>query len=166
MNGSLSDALPAIRAERERQDAKWGEQNHRDGTGYDFERQRESLRKACQDAAAEGVVTWADIFLEEVYEALSETNPERLHAELIEAAAVAAQWADAIKRRQTVPQTAFEKLSEGDKAAWLAMTAEMKEAERLGPPYAECGCGYPVKACLRVVLRNGPPYPERPCERV
>lgn len=153
--------------ERDRQDAKWGEQNHRDGTGYDFERRRDDARRACEQAFAEGVGTWVDILTEEFYEALAETDPVRLRQELIEVASVAVAWVQAIERRLAAtrePESAFDRLSEDDKATWIAMAAEMKEEERRGPPYVSCGCGYPVKPCLRVVLRNGPPYPDRPCE--
>lgn len=32
------------------------------------------------------------------------------------------------------------------------------------PPGEPCGCGWPDKPCLRVMLRNGPPFPKPPCE--
>jgi hypothetical protein len=159
-----SDVMRLIREERERQDAKWGEQNHRDGTGYAYERDRTNYRKACQQADAEGVVSWIDILLEEAYEAAAETDPERLQKELIEVAAVAVQWFEAITRRSAVQETPFDRLPEDTKAELVAMAAEMREAERMGPPYIECDCGYPKKPCLRLVLRNGPPWPSRPCE--
>lgn len=92
-------AIDNVVAERERQDAKWGQQNHRNGTGYNFENARESYRNACQTAFTEGVGTWADVWLEEVFEALAETNPEKLREELIQAAAVAVAWVEAIDRR-------------------------------------------------------------------
>lgn len=57
------------------------------------------------------------------------------------------------------PKTGWGSLSDDDKTEWLAMAAEMKD-----PATRSCGCGYPKTGCLRVVLRNGPPYPARPCE--
>lgn len=63
--------------------------------------------------------------------------------------------------------SALDKLDPETREQWIEMTAEMKEAERLGPPlqpFEKCGCGYPKQPCLRLVLRNGPPYPPRPCE--
>lgn len=45
------------------------------------------------------------------------------------------------------------------RVAWREMAAEMKDPNR-----AACACGYPEVPCLRIVLRNGPPYPPRPCE--
>jgi type IV pilus biogenesis protein CpaD/CtpE len=90
-----------IRDERDRQDAKWGEQNHPDGTGPDGNRQAmaDMARELCQRLAAIGVVTFYHILLEEVYEAMAEEDPARLRAELIQVAAVAAQWVEAIDRR-------------------------------------------------------------------
>lgn len=55
--------------------------------------------------------------------------------------------------------TGFAALSPADQEEWRAMLSEMKN-----PSTEPCGCGYPEKECLRVVLRNGPPYPPRPCE--
>ena len=93
-------ARELIDEERGRQDAKWGEQNHIDGTGYPAAaRQAEVARKRCQDAFAEGCGTWALILTEEVREAYAESEPEALRAELIQIAAVAVQWAAAIERR-------------------------------------------------------------------
>jgi hypothetical protein len=92
----------ACRDERERQDAKWGAQNHPDGTGGKFYSLRaEQARRECQRAAADPDVgpRWALILLEEVYEALAETDPDLLRAELIQVATVCQNWAEAIDRR-------------------------------------------------------------------
>ena len=86
--------------ERERQHAKWGEQNHPDGTGaYTYQLQAEEARNDCQAAAQYGVDQWALIFLEEVYEAMAESDPVKLREELVQAAAVAVAWVEAIDRR-------------------------------------------------------------------
>lgn len=120
----LSDAEAVaadVAAERARQDAKWGEQNHMDGTG--------PVSMPLYSSTATGIAddddatyirdvmtgrtewrfsgdgdrpgTWADILLEEVFEALAEAEPQRLYDELIQVAAVAQQWAEAIKRRSS-----------------------------------------------------------------
>lgn len=111
--------LQDIGDERARQDAKWGEQNHPDGTGDQehplvelayyrsselFERiTAGSLAYRAKDAtdraARKGRVTWTAILLEEVFEALAEDDPSALRTELIQVAAVAASWAEAIDRR-------------------------------------------------------------------
>ena len=53
----------------------------------------------CQRAFAEGRGTWRHILQEEVAEAYAETGA-LLGVELVQVAAVAAQWAAAIERRQ------------------------------------------------------------------
>jgi hypothetical protein len=110
--------------ERDRQDAKWGEQNHPDGTGEHSIPLRRIIfhgpavsengdahyafglalmaKQATDQAARAGAVTWSDILLEEVFEALAEDDPVRLRAELVQVAAVAQQWVEAIDRRVEV----------------------------------------------------------------
>lgn len=101
--------------ERERQTERWGEQNHTDGTGPDMMWLRSFNPKArateisdfakviTDDNAQAGFLTWRDILLEEVAEAFAENDPEKLRTELIQVAAVATQWADAIDRRASNP---------------------------------------------------------------
>lgn len=104
--------LEEVAAERGRQDAKWGQQNHPDGTGADAEVvplwQGEDFAewaKAATDAAAVvGDVTWRDILLEEVAEAFAESDEAKLRTELVQVAAVASQWVEAIDRRSAVPE--------------------------------------------------------------
>lgn len=103
--------LAEVYAERCRQDAKWGEQNHPNGTAS----WAQPLLKICSDktpasllaelatystdyAAEDGTLTYADIFLEEVFEAVAEEDPEKLRAELIQCAAVAVAWVEKIDR--------------------------------------------------------------------
>ncbi|MEU9558016.1 NUDIX hydrolase [Streptomyces fumanus] len=105
--GPDAPVLAEVQAERERQDAKWGEQNHRDGTGADrvwaftgpASFVAECARKQTQELAEEGYVTWTDIALEEFAEAVAESDPARLRAELVQVAAVAVAWIGAIDRR-------------------------------------------------------------------
>lgn len=99
-------------AERHRQDQKWGEQNHPDGTRGDARLLRAStlptygilayLSKNLVDASAkDGTTTYAEILLEEVFEALAEHDPHEVRKELIQVAAVAVAWVEAIDRRRT-----------------------------------------------------------------
>lgn len=89
--------------ERQRQDAKWGEQNHNDGTASahwrEFGVTAGMARRACDNASKRGECTWLDILLEEVAEAFEETDTTKLRAELIQVAAVAQAWVEAIDRR-------------------------------------------------------------------
>lgn len=107
--------LEEIAAERAAQDARWGEQNHPDGTGTNWvdqirpafgwsgpeaEHAAELARNDCQRAARRGEATWLRILREKMVEAYAETDPAKLRAELIQVAAVAAAWAEAIDRRE------------------------------------------------------------------
>jgi hypothetical protein len=91
--------LKEVADEREFQDSKWGQQNHPDGTGEWMAERAEMYRGICELNAKEGVIEWLDILREEVYEAFAEENPKKLRAELIQIAAVALAWVEAIDRR-------------------------------------------------------------------
>lgn len=95
--------LAEVAAERIRQDKKWGEQNHPDGTGphagHEWAVLSKVARDECQEAARRGKCTWLLILREEVYEAFAEDDPAKLREELVQVAAVATQWVEAIDRR-------------------------------------------------------------------
>lgn len=107
------DVLAEVGEERIRQLHKHGEQvNLPDGTGPQtrwaprvrlVDRTARFLagffRDRCQQRAAEGRVSFLDILLEEVAEAAAEDDPARLRAELLQVAAVAVQWIEAIDAR-------------------------------------------------------------------
>ncbi|MGW5259646.1 hypothetical protein ACWEQG_01645 [Microbispora sp. NPDC004025] len=100
--GALLDGpLAEVRAERARQDAQWGEQNHPDGTHdcQDTRAYADMAREWCQSAAEAGQVTWQNILNEEVAELFAEEDPAKLRTELIQVAAVALAWVEAIDRR-------------------------------------------------------------------
>lgn len=107
----MTRVLTEIHHERERQNAKWGEQNHPDGTGpthgltrpgwpNSYPQIANDIRNAVDHAATNGESTWSLILLEEVFEALAEEDPQRLRRELVQVAAVATQWVEAIDRRR------------------------------------------------------------------
>ena len=108
---ATDDVLTEVAAERVRQDARWGEQNHPDGTSIPMACElvaalthREAIpseraKALNRDAVEAGRLTWALILLEEVCEALEERDPERLREELVQVAAVAVGWCEAIDRR-------------------------------------------------------------------
>ncbi|PSK96673.1 hypothetical protein CLV30_12555 [Haloactinopolyspora alba] len=91
--------LDEIEDERDRQDAKWGEQNHRDGTVAQLEDRAIKARDERRDAAAGGYVTWLHILHEEFWEAASQPDPAKLRAELVKVSAVALAWVEALDRR-------------------------------------------------------------------
>ena len=97
--------LCELAAERKRQTAKHGDQSHLpDGTGpaaaglADWAKQRTD---AASQATGDGTVTFEHILTEEWAEALAEDQPAALRAELIQVAAVAVQWIEAIDKRPT-----------------------------------------------------------------
>jgi hypothetical protein len=97
---SRSPVLAEVADERARQDAKWGEQNHPNGTGGPGRiASANAARLACQWSAERGEVTYLDILNEEVAEAFAEDDPAALRVELIQVAAVAVAWVEAIDRR-------------------------------------------------------------------
>lgn len=97
---SLTLLLQEVRAERARQDQKWGEQNHPDGTGqYPETIDADVARMACQNAAEGGYLDWMHILREEVAEAFAESDPARLRAELVQVVSVGVAWIQAIDRR-------------------------------------------------------------------
>lgn len=109
--------MSEVADERARQNSKWGQQNHPDGTGAAShplygrgvvgEWSPASVlaevftERTNERASGNGdrPLTWADILLEEVFEALAEHDTAPLRTELIQIAAVATQWAEAIDRR-------------------------------------------------------------------
>jgi len=96
------EVLAEVAQERHRQDVKWGvNQDHPDGTGG-IEREHEAIfaKGRCDALAKEGKVTWLSILEEEQAEAFAETDPTALRAELIQVAAVACRWIEAIDGRQ------------------------------------------------------------------
>jgi hypothetical protein len=93
--------LTEVFLERYHQDKTWGEQNHPDGTGgEDFEWRADFAKRRCQARAAMGTITWRHILDEEVAEAFAESDTAKLRAELIQVAAVATAWVEAIDRRE------------------------------------------------------------------
>ncbi|WP_275558565.1 hypothetical protein [Streptomyces sp. 5-6(2022)] len=98
----LRQFAEAIDAERQAQLAKWGDQRHPDGTGAEYyAAMADEARDICQHAAKyrEVGAPWALILLEEVYEALAETDPDKLRTELVQCAAVIQAWVSDIDRR-------------------------------------------------------------------
>lgn len=96
----------------------WGLQNHPDGTGplkpspmiwgkladlnnSDF---ANAARKRTENDFSTGKGSWEHILTEEVFEAYAEDDEEALRAELVQVAAVAVSWINAIDRRQNVQQ--------------------------------------------------------------
>lgn len=96
----LMRAIDRVISERFAQHKKWGEQNHSDGTGRAADVDNANRAKALTDRHAEtGDLTWRDILAEEFFEALAESDEDALKTELVQVAAVATAWVEAIERR-------------------------------------------------------------------
>lgn len=87
-------------AERQRQLAAFGDQHHPAGTSSQHRTDADAARRACQQAAADGTLTWTHILLEEFCEAVAETDPARLRTELVQLAAVCAAWVHDLDREE------------------------------------------------------------------
>lgn len=105
---STSRVLGEVRVERERQDAKWGEQNHADAIGWFVYKvpSADAAKDICEFRFKHNCGTWADVLIEELAEALEEAEKGTeaaeplLRAELVQVAAVAVAWVEAIDRRR------------------------------------------------------------------
>lgn len=95
------NVLDDVRTERVRQDNRWGEQNWPDGTGEFASDDRSAVlaKQKCEQRRAAGKMTWRDVMHEEIAEAFATVVPLDLRAELVQVAAVAVAWVEAIDRR-------------------------------------------------------------------
>lgn len=95
------DALNDLLAERIRQIQRFGIQNHRDqDPDAHYGGFSEAVaRERCDRAFHEGRGTWAHILAEEMAEAMDAKSDQERRTELIQLAAVAIAWAEAIARR-------------------------------------------------------------------
>lgn len=100
MSDATNAVLANIATERAAQDAIFGQQDLPDGTGSaTYRLQADDKRFLCDRAFKQGMGTYRHVFLEEVYEALAESDPVKLRAELVQAVAVGVKWIEAIDRR-------------------------------------------------------------------
>lgn len=79
-----------------------GDQSHLpNGTAWARDRVMADLARAgCDQARDDNRITWRHILEEEVREAFAEKDPALLRAELVQVAAVAVKWIDAIDRKE------------------------------------------------------------------
>ncbi|MCP2342205.1 NUDIX domain-containing protein [Actinomadura rupiterrae] len=98
--GALAPILDDLARERTAQDVLFGRQEFPDGTGGPGTTEAaDRAKQQVADAWQTGTLTWRHILEEEFLEAMAETDPQALHTELIQTAAVAAKWAAALQRR-------------------------------------------------------------------
>jgi len=115
---AMGRVLAEVADERGRQHAVYGEQEMPDGTGgINAITICDAIRFEADSAARIGRLTWMHILDEEVREAFAETDPTRLREELVQVAAVACQWIEALDRG-----------AEREKAERMAARAARKRA--------------------------------------
>lgn len=99
---ALTPELCEVLNEKARAEEKFGLQlGLPDGTAAtEWDRPAvDMLRDQVDRHAKDGTLTWREILTEEIAEAFAEQDPERLRTELIQVAAVALRWVDAIDAR-------------------------------------------------------------------
>lgn len=110
---STQSVLDEVLLERQRQNEKWGEQNHpclnqrlleaeADGPGlmaqyYRIPSERDA-KAVCDRRFKNDAGTFADILIEEVAETIGTFNIEKRRQEVIQIAAVAVAWVEKIDR--------------------------------------------------------------------
>lgn len=103
---TVNALLFEVGQERLNQIEKWGQQDHPSIYGETDRRNFEKTAnhwKAINDARVEmDTLTWDGILLEEVYEALTESDDDLRRAELLQVAAVALAEVEAIDRRKEI----------------------------------------------------------------
>ena len=110
--------LSEVRQERTRQEHLWGQQDLPTGTGpltrpllplspakgKDVE---DAFRRRTDWATNHGSLTYADVLLEEVFEAMAEVKPSRIREELIQVAASAVKFIESIDRQTAAGALGF-----------------------------------------------------------
>lgn len=93
--------LHEVALERERQDVKWGQQNHPNVFHRPLIPAADKARRACDVRHELGEGSYADIVVEELAEACDEAlagNVANLREELVQTAACVVAWIEAIDR--------------------------------------------------------------------
>lgn len=95
------DVLSDVFAERVKQHHRWGANDWPDGTGGAGAADDLASARLAYDQAFRSGGAWLAILAEEFAEVAAETSRDELRAELVQVAAVAVQWVEAIDRRGT-----------------------------------------------------------------
>jgi 8-oxo-dGTP pyrophosphatase MutT (NUDIX family) len=100
MPGALRPVLDDLIRERAAQDLLWGRQEFPDGTGDpQAAAEAERAKQRVADGWQAGTLSWREILTEEFWEAMAESSPSELRTELLQTAAVAIKWVQALDRR-------------------------------------------------------------------
>ncbi len=104
MNKAMDLVLAEVRKERERQLSLWGDQDHPDHhpdfRHPEFDGMVLAMHREHYDRfSRENKLAWRHILSEEVAEVYAEDDPAKMRQELIQVAAVAVAWIEAMDRR-------------------------------------------------------------------
>lgn len=95
-------AMTMLRLERERQMDKWGVQNHPNGTGSEMAHTvAEQWKTVCDIKNSLDNDDWATIAAEEFFEALAETELNKLIDEVAQFTAVGIAWLEDLLRQKS-----------------------------------------------------------------
>lgn len=95
---AFNTIMDEVQQERARQDAKYGVQDHPNGTSPTFKGLADSAKNATRKAMNEQRVTWFHIGKEEFWQAMAESDRAALRARLVKLVAVGVAWIEAIDR--------------------------------------------------------------------
>lgn len=102
---TLNDLASEVIEERLEQVQQWGQQDHPSSHRFAlpsyYETQADRYKEINDARVADGSLSWDGILLEEVFEALAESDPQARRTELIQVAAVALAEVEAIDRRES-----------------------------------------------------------------
>lgn len=131
--------LESVIEERDRAMAKFGVQNHPDGTGGGAAViLRDQQIELVDEQARKGTSNWRDILMEEVREAFAETDLVALDKELMQVMQVCCVWREDIARRQaisllgTTKEVHDDKVASALKAQELYARAEAGDGNQIG----------------------------------
>jgi hypothetical protein len=96
------EILREVEHERDRQEEKWGQQDHpsvHPFAWYDLASEGDA-KNACEAANKARQLSWADIAIEELSEAVFAEDDDARREELVQLAAVAVAWIECIDRRK------------------------------------------------------------------
>lgn len=104
-NENRWEIIESILNERIKQDEKWSIQNHpiinynsKNISRYYNLPSEKTAKSLCNNAAKHGKLTWGDIVVEELVEALCAPNKELMREELIQSAAVIVAMIESLDR--------------------------------------------------------------------
>lgn len=95
----ISPAVQSILISQFRDQLEHGNREHTDGTAAGYDRPRAARLAYLKAEAAEGRMTWTDLFLAQAFEIASSVDPSDLRVVLTGTGATIVQWIESLDRR-------------------------------------------------------------------